>query len=185
MKCICSFEITAIYLFIRACVVACPSGHVSKRGECVPCPQGCSVCDVNQRCIHCSEGWEAAPGGRCDLTGSLQNCGKNSGSFYNRDAKTCKKCHRTCKTCFNGKPHGCLSCSKDLNLHIDSCTEVCPKETYLEGGECKHCPHACSACDGHAHCTQCQPGYFLLQNTFNKSAECVESCGVGMYPDSR
>ena len=96
---------------------------------------------------------------------------------------SCKSCHASCETCFSSKPHGCLTCPQGHFLHIDSCTDVCPKETYLDGVECKHCPHACNKCQSPVHCTACRQGYFLLHNKFNQSAECVESCGPGKYPD--
>lgn len=104
-------------------------------------------------------------------------------------------------------------------LHIDSCLDRCPASTYflstypnstiekpltlqtttedvvlLHGGvgECRHCPHACKACDSSMRCNTCHNGYVLrYKDSGNNSnlpqevaqLECATACGDGYYTE--
>ena len=179
----CSKCVRGYFYYQRSCVSSCPTGFTAKAGECVPCPHGCDKCSEDQVCQECAEKW-VQNDDRCILKGS-ERCSKK-GQYLNEELSKCQSCHKSCKSCFSGKDHGCLTCNGNHSLHIDTCVDECPAETYLEkrARECRHCPHACKRCSDYDACTSCHAGYYLQRNLLSKVLECVDSCGVGMYPDA-
>ena len=89
------------------------------------------------------------------------------------------KTKTTCKTCVTNyyvKGGKCYSCPSNCkSKKTDNCLcETCYDGTYLDSNYfCSSCPDNCAKCNDSNTCTQCNDGYFILNN---KCSQCNTNC---------
>ncbi|KAL4506331.1 hypothetical protein ABPG73_017065 [Tetrahymena malaccensis] len=122
-------------------------------GRCVQCNQNCAVCNNQQKCLVCIEGYIFIQG-ECQID-----------------------CHQSCKTC--RKPQSnldCLSCDSSKILIQNSC-QMCPQGQFpSQNNICVNCVQNCQICSSLNSCSQCHAGYFLDQKMQCEKIECHSSC---------
>ncbi|XP_076044014.1 furin-like protease 2 [Oratosquilla oratoria] len=163
------------------CVGTCPSGYFALRGQCVPCPNGCSSCSSYTNCSVCENRF-FLHNNRC-----LAAC--PDGMFSDRGI--CTPCDASCQTCFGPGSDQCASCFPESLLLGTSCRKGCPPAFYASNTECLPCYHNCKTCKGSGlrDCTSCHEyqtldGGICLEcragNYFNEElggcAACHNSC---------
>ena len=125
---------------------------------CYSCPYNCKSCEgsyYNPTCTECYDGYQLS-GGKC-LTEC--NIGNN---------ELCKSCNPE-----PGKIDRCLECNEyyylpDNNYYYDYYYYY---YDYNNQNQCLSCPNYCKKCIGNeynADCTECDTGYYLVQNEENE-----------------
>src|SRR5690606_28136939 len=91
---------------------------------CIPCPSGCSECDVSGLCSGCLIGF-----------------GLDEKLFQ------CIECSENCATCSHSSQ--CLTCKTGFYLVEDSniCTSECPTNYFISEGTCSLCQENCATCE--------------------------------------
>jgi len=88
----------------------CAAGYFLSKPDCIPCPAGCKICDVNSICTTCHKGYKKGVDGvfcikctvaNCDTCDDnhVKICDACSAGFGTSDGVACKACPTGCKTC--------------------------------------------------------------------------------------
>jgi len=115
----------------------------TKLRECLPCLEGCIGCfgPSLKDCEKCN--YEKGYSNKIDST-ECEKLACEDGKYLKIDLAFqkafCDSCYKTCKTCANGNPNGCLSCKNGLKpfnkVIINSTTN---EQISLEIFECNNC----------------------------------------------
>ena len=103
------------------------------------------------------------------------------------------ECDALCDGCSGSGNTACSACaSSKLSVEstsmtcVNACSEAGPNY-FLDGSVCKQCDAACGSCGGSSSsdCITCASGKLEVIDSLSKNPKhCVDSCGVGTYPDS-
>ncbi|KAL7422030.1 hypothetical protein Q5752_003803 [Cryptotrichosporon argae] len=187
------------------CNVCADRFFADVEGNCLACPLGCTVCELQQgtnataMCTACAStlALDTATPASCSASTSCDD-----GQYYDASSSSCEGCSAQCTSCTGPGTGDCLACASPRASLAGQCVEygatgVC--DSSLSGlggvfvvdngaGECNSCPAGCLDCYipnfstaadyGTLTCTACQAGY-LLQN-----GACVRTCEDGYYASS-
>ncbi|XP_029295190.1 proprotein convertase subtilisin/kexin type 5-like [Cottoperca gobio] len=163
-----------------SCVETCSESHFGNTTTmaCEQCDPSCSQCwgRGNRNCLNCREDYVyLRQRGQC-----LQSC--PSSYYQHRHAKTCHKCHPTCKTCSDEGALTCQSCYEGYKFMGGICVSQCLLGFYSSQGSesksdepnCKPCDPSCVDCRGQSmwSCTVC-PALQIL----SEDGRCLSCCG--------
>ncbi|XP_037903590.1 epidermal growth factor receptor isoform X2 [Hermetia illucens] len=104
---------------------------------------------------------------------------------YHADSKTCKTCHRECKSCIGPGPDNCTQCRHVRDGHI--CLAKCPETKYSDNGICRPCSDVCNGCTGprntiaHDGCITCEKAIINDDASIGRCLGKNESCPIGYY----
>jgi hypothetical protein len=108
------------------------------------CDARCNTCaaPAYNQCTSC----------RSDSSLSGSSCYCTSSTVYMDSFGKCRPCHPTCKTCLNGTPTGCLTCSDPNTVLLSNGTCI---KNWING-----CHPTCLTCIGPSanQCTSCNTG---------------------------
>lgn len=156
----CSGDCNDNYLiFGDYCVEICPEGYVEENRRCMPCIDGCSICENTLTCMKCKKGF-AFFNGTC-----INAC--PDGYYMNPKLSICTKCDPACSTCSSSGSDACLSCNLKSGYFMvrpGTCVkQICFKGEYMNpiNFMCYRCSPRCGACNagGEEDCLECKPGY--------------------------
>ena len=158
---------------------ACGDGFVPQEpvvGPCVPCHASCATCVDNtftgcKSCKFAGTSLSAPSGGSC-------SCGSQ---FAPQSPVTvaCVPCHVSCKTCSDGTPEGCKSCSfADTTLsnpnggHCSCGSNFAPQSPVTIA--CVPCHSSCQTCANgtHSGCKSCKVATATLDNALGGTCFC-------------
>jgi proprotein convertase subtilisin/kexin type 5 len=116
----------------------CPPPYFSDSVQCQSCTSGCSVCQIDGRCLTCLSSY--------NLNSDLGTCYLNNCSvyqYYNSNANSCQSCASPCLTCISSSV--CTSCISSLFLSQGSCLSACSVSYFAhkDSGSCRKCNPKC------------------------------------------
>ncbi|KAK3588783.1 hypothetical protein CHS0354_011991 [Potamilus streckersoni] len=96
-----------------------------------------------------------------------------------------KGCHSECKDkCSGPKAYQCDDCKHYKISDSGNCVSNCPPDYFSYNNVCTICPSSCYRCSSVSQssviCTQCKPGFLLMENR----GECVKECQTGYFRDN-
>ena len=187
----------SFYLYNNSCLSYCnpptlwsnETQIVSGLGHCYDCSSlfECTSCNING-CIQCNSSYYLASGAICTpCSSNCQNCTNSTycsqclPDFYLFNSSCLSYCtppslwtNETNITNGKGRCFTCDTISHCINCSDFGCNE-CPLAFYLNSstssGTCDSCSNNCQICTNSSFCSECQPGYFLYNNSCQLSCD--------------
>ncbi len=151
----------------------CYIGYKLIDGKCIKmnCYSSCKECDEesndenNQHCLSCQN--------NKFFQEDNNNCIDKCLNGYYEENSSCKKCHKSCKTCNSEKENDCTTCYIGYKLIDGKCIKM-------------NCYPSCKECDeesndeNNQHCLSCQNNKLFQEDNNN----CIDKCLNGYYEEN-
>lgn len=189
-KCIMCLENTCAVCSSENSCSLCKNGYfLTTLKKCESCSNNCLSCANSTFCTVCDSGYYLNSDQSCNANSKFTKCYEG----YYLAENSCEPCLYPCKKCSNlqvclecydyfglFENFTCGSCGLEDCINCDPLTKTCIsciKGSFLtHEKKCQRCKANCQTCGSLATCSQCNDGFYLLNNFCIPCSSNCETC---------